>query len=143
MIGSGKGRPGSLGASHGSQESIYSDDEREFCVAVDKWKNKTGTRFPALTEYLTIIRQLGYRKGEDRPAPIYVEILGHKVCPVCRGEYPATLQYFHRDAHKPSGLASSCKTCRRARMNADSHRRKHARKGIHEQIIFESEVAGS
>ena len=124
MIGSSLGRPSETGAAHGSQRDFYSEEEREFCVAVDRWKQKTGTRFPALSEYLTIIRQLGYRKGDtQRPTKVFM-LNGKKRCPVCAGEFPAAPPYFHRDVHKRDGLASVCAVCRRARMNTQSHKRK-------------------
>lgn len=49
-----------------TSEVDYSDAEREFQMAVDRWKQKTGNRFPALSELLAILRGLGYRK-EPQP----------------------------------------------------------------------------
>jgi len=36
-----------------------------------------------------------------------------KICSRCGREYPANTEYFHLDGHKPSGLTSWCKQCRR------------------------------
>jgi hypothetical protein len=43
-------------------EVEYSDEEREFLVAVDRWKCETGTRFPTLTQLLGVLKSLGYRR---------------------------------------------------------------------------------
>ncbi len=57
-----KGERGGVATS----DVIYTDDEAEFFKAVEAWKKKTGNRFPALSELLTILRSLGYRK-EPKP----------------------------------------------------------------------------
>lgn len=36
-----------------------------------------------------------------------------KRCNQCSNEFPATLEYFHKDSHKPDGLATFCKPCKR------------------------------
>lgn len=40
-------------------------DELEFLRAVDKWKREHGRPFPRLTDYLSILRSLGYAKKEE------------------------------------------------------------------------------
>jgi hypothetical protein len=47
----------------------YSNDELEFMMAVDRFRNTTGVRFPTLCELLDIIKKLGYEKI-DRGPPI-------------------------------------------------------------------------
>lgn len=41
----------------------YTDDEREFVMAVDRYKRKTGCRFPTCREFLHVLLSLGYKKG--------------------------------------------------------------------------------
>jgi hypothetical protein len=61
----GKGTgPGVRGAAYDS-EIEYTDEEREFLVAVDRWKGETGTRFPTLTQLLGVLKSLGYRRVVD------------------------------------------------------------------------------
>lgn len=43
----------------------YDADQEEFIKAVDSWKARTGIRFPALTDLLHILKELGYRKVAD------------------------------------------------------------------------------
>src|SRR5258708_4909925 len=40
----------------------YTDEEREFIVAMDAYINMTGHKFPAFTEILKVAKSLGYRK---------------------------------------------------------------------------------
>jgi hypothetical protein len=40
----------------------YTDEEMAFMRAVQTWKKRTGKLFPALSEILAIVRELGYRK---------------------------------------------------------------------------------
>jgi hypothetical protein len=47
-------------------EVEYTDEEREFLAAVDRWKGETGTRFPTLTQLLALFKSLGYRKEARR-----------------------------------------------------------------------------
>lgn len=42
---------------------IYTDAEREFMVAVDRYKRRTGCRFPTCREFLHVLLALGYTKG--------------------------------------------------------------------------------
>jgi hypothetical protein len=43
-------------------EIDYSDDERAFLAAVEKYKREHNRPFPAFTEVLAVARSLGYRK---------------------------------------------------------------------------------
>jgi hypothetical protein len=36
-------------------------------------------------------------------------------CTACGKPFPATAEYFHKNAGKPSGLHAICKTCKNAR----------------------------
>lgn len=45
-------------------ERDYTPDEVEFMLAVEGWKKRTGRRFPANSDYLAIMKSLGYRKAE-------------------------------------------------------------------------------
>lgn len=47
-----------------TSETEYSDDEREFLLAVEKYKRERKRPFPALSEVLAIARSLGWRKVE-------------------------------------------------------------------------------
>lgn len=41
---------------------VYTDDELEFMKAVERYKAAHKTRFPSLSQILSVIRELGYRK---------------------------------------------------------------------------------
>lgn len=47
----------------------YSDEEREFLLAIEAYKTRTGRKFPTWCEALDVLRSLGYAKAppEDRP----------------------------------------------------------------------------
>ena len=38
-----------------------------------------------------------------------------RTCTACGKPFPATAEYFHKNAGKPSGLHAICKTCKNAR----------------------------
>lgn len=62
----GKGRPV-------TSEPVYTLDHMEFFAAIQDWQNRTGRRFPDLSEVLSIAESIGYRKPtESNPldAPI-------------------------------------------------------------------------
>ena len=40
----------------------YSDDEREFIVAMDRFRHESKRRFPTCRDILAVIHELGYRK---------------------------------------------------------------------------------
>ena len=40
----------------------YTDDEREFIVAMDRFRREKKRRFPTCRDVLAVIRSLGYRK---------------------------------------------------------------------------------
>lgn len=47
---------------------VYTDEEKEFLVAVEAWMKKTGCKFPRFTDVLGIVKSLGYRKAaEEEP----------------------------------------------------------------------------
>lgn len=48
-----------------SSERIYSDEEREFLLAMEAFKARTGHRFPTWSEALGVLKELGYRKPAD------------------------------------------------------------------------------
>lgn len=55
-------------ASEGALEELHepdvpSEDVLEFLKAVDDYKRKSARPFPSLSEYLRILRALGYRKS--------------------------------------------------------------------------------
>lgn len=37
-----------------------------------------------------------------------------RTCPRCKGEFPATLEYFSQNKHRKNGLQCYCKTCKKA-----------------------------
>jgi hypothetical protein len=43
-------------------EIEFSDEEREFLMAVDRYKAGAGVHFPTLTQLLAVLKSLGYRK---------------------------------------------------------------------------------
>ena len=44
-------------------DPVYTDDETEFLLAVDRYKRESKRQFPTLRELLEVIRSLGWRKG--------------------------------------------------------------------------------
>lgn len=40
----------------------YTDEEREFLVAMDRYKRDTGHKFPTWSEVLKVLKSLGYEK---------------------------------------------------------------------------------
>jgi hypothetical protein len=47
----------------------YTDEEREFLQAIDRYKRSQGRPFPTLREILQVLRELGYRKQAPLPNP--------------------------------------------------------------------------
>lgn len=45
-----------------TSDRLLDDDEWEFCKAVAEFRTRTGIRFPTLSQYLFVIKGLGYRK---------------------------------------------------------------------------------
>lgn len=43
----------------------YSDEEREFLIAMDAFKRKNRKPFPTWSEVLGVLRGLGWRRGTD------------------------------------------------------------------------------
>ncbi len=50
------------------EDRLYSDEERRFLVAVDRWKRKARCPHPTLIQVLDVLRGLGWRppKREGR-----------------------------------------------------------------------------
>lgn len=88
---------------YGDNTSSYSDDEREFIVAVEAYKRKHGRSYPANTELLAIAKSLGYRKvAEPAPLPEFTRSQQGKPKGAfgehCRGKVP-------KEGHKDKGRA--------------------------------------
>lgn len=49
-----------------SANADYDDDELEFMLAVQKFKEITGIRFPKWSEVLAVLKSLGYRKTTEK-----------------------------------------------------------------------------
>jgi hypothetical protein len=45
-------------------ERLYDDEESRFLRAVQAWQTRTGRKFPCHTDYLTIVKSLGFRLSE-------------------------------------------------------------------------------
>ncbi len=65
---------GQRGSNHrghpATAEVEYTDDEREFMVALDRWKRENRRPHPTCSEVLAVLVALGYRKvAEGRPLP--------------------------------------------------------------------------
>lgn len=58
-----------------------------------------------------------------------------KICSKCGNEYPATTEYFARDAQKRDGLYSSCKRCNRPRRKSYYHA--HVQQAIADTIRWQ------
>jgi hypothetical protein len=50
--------------------SDYSDDEREFLVAIEKYKRRHRRPFPTWREVLHVAHCLGYRRVAERREPL-------------------------------------------------------------------------
>jgi len=48
-----------------TSERIYSDEEFEFLRAMERFQAETGTRWPTVSQYLDVLKSLGY----ERPTP--------------------------------------------------------------------------
>lgn len=46
-------------------ERYYEDDESEFIVAMERFMDRTGNRFPTWSDALAVLKTLGYRKPAD------------------------------------------------------------------------------
>jgi hypothetical protein len=46
-----------------TSDRLYNDDEREFLMAMDAYRERTGKRFPTLADILGVLKSLGYRKS--------------------------------------------------------------------------------
>lgn len=47
----------------------YSDEETAFLSAMIRWRQKTGNVFPRATDFLHVLKWLGYRQVEPRGKP--------------------------------------------------------------------------
>lgn len=56
-----------------TSENQYTDEEREFLMAVEAYKKQTKRRFPTWVEILKVAHSLGYRKVEEE-----IELPGFK-----------------------------------------------------------------
>ncbi len=45
--------------------SEYTEDEKEFIMAVEEWRKRYRCRFPTSTNLLAIAKSLGYRKMDE------------------------------------------------------------------------------
>lgn len=50
-----------------------SSDELEFVKAIERYKARTGKMFPAWTEILQVLKDLGYRKAAARTRRVAAE----------------------------------------------------------------------
>jgi len=61
-------------------EKEYSDEEREFMIAIEEYKRRFNRPFPTWTEVLEVIRALGYAKldaddlSDEQPEPEAVSV---------------------------------------------------------------------
>jgi hypothetical protein len=45
-----------------SNDRVMADDEWEFCRAVEEFRGRTHIRYPTLSQYLHVLKGLGYHK---------------------------------------------------------------------------------
>jgi len=57
--------------------SEYTDDEREFMTAMDRYMSDNHRRFPSWHEVLSVLLSIGYRKVEEA-GPIPTHQRGHR-----------------------------------------------------------------
>jgi len=48
--------------------SSFTDEEREFLVAMQQWMAVTRTRYPSFTQVLAVAKSIGYRKRKVKVA---------------------------------------------------------------------------
>src|SRR5262249_52710816 len=62
---------GGVGCEESFPGSDYTDEEREFLQAIDRYKRTHGRPYPTWREVLNVLRELGWRKtqGPSRGAP--------------------------------------------------------------------------
>jgi hypothetical protein len=67
-------RPGPQRPAAGPEEIFpgadYSDDEREFLVAVERYRREKRRPFPTCREVLQLLLGLGYRRVAEPPPPV-------------------------------------------------------------------------
>lgn len=59
-----------------------------------------------------------------------------KPCSKCKKEYPATVEYFHRNKYRKDGLHNQCKGCRKS-LNREPRKKQKSRRETHikEEVI--------
>lgn len=85
----------------------YTDEEREFLLAVDTYKRRVNPR-PSWAEVLRLAKALGYRRVAER-SPAIPD--GHRRCRGCGEDKPATTEHFYRNTKVPDGWSTHCKVC--------------------------------
>lgn len=60
-----------------THDKEYTPAESEFILAVDKFKSRTGTKFPSQTDLLSVLLSLGYERRPDCP------VQKERPCVVC------------------------------------------------------------
>lgn len=85
---------------YNSSTGDYTDEEREFLIAVDKYKRAAKRVFVTYSELLAVAKSLGYRRvAEAGPLPKLVcKHLGRPKGAYSRGEVP-------KEGHKDKGGA--------------------------------------
>ena len=79
-----------------AEEGEMTNEQFEFCMAIETYKKVNKKMFPTWTEVLEVMQQLGYRKVMQRnislencPEPELYRIGEKKEDPLCDGEYSA------------------------------------------------------
>jgi hypothetical protein len=50
-----------------TEDMEYTDEEFEFLLAIDQFRQRTGYGFPTVIETLQVLKSLGYEKARPRP----------------------------------------------------------------------------
>ena len=61
-----KRKPSPAGCDENWPGSDYTDDEREFIIAMDRFRHESKRRFPTCRDILGVLRELGYRKVNEQ-----------------------------------------------------------------------------
>ena len=50
---------------HCTAEKVFESDETEFLIAMEKFKNRSGKKFPTWCDTLGVLKSLGYKRHES------------------------------------------------------------------------------
>ena len=75
----GDGRQSTGGATLARPIRVTDDEVREFQLAMEEYKQRSGRLFPTWSEVLEVIRALGYAKRIWRPVSTWAPLVTHEI----------------------------------------------------------------